>query len=200
MKIWILIFIAFAGYLNPVAGQSEKPGTYKLSKGDRFLNLEFQASLKNQIKDTYYKTGSMGLGGGYYLLDRVAFKATFMGQHYDALELVNPTRQKYDEKYLLTLTGKMRYNFVEIRNLGNIFMQSGYSQGKFTESKKIAVQRWEIMAIGVQTVYTKKSGGHIIGFEAGGGIEKGNLNKKATFFAFNGINYYFQKPEKTLGF
>jgi hypothetical protein len=198
MKAWLLLTFTIFKLIVPIMAQEEtqnqawqeetaKQTDYR--KGESLLNLKFQTYQKNKIGDSFYQSNSLGIGGGYYFLDRIAFKATLMGQYYNALELVTPTKQEYNNKYLLQVSSQIRYHLGEVPGSASIFIQSGYSFGKFIENENINVKRWEIISLGATERFNNNELKNI-GLEAGAGIEKENLSKKIVFSGYIGLNYY----------
>src|SRR5687767_1881430 len=108
MKAWLLFAFVFFRLIVPTMAQEEKQKQASYRKGESLLSLKFQTYPKNKIGDSFYQSNSLGIGGGYYFVNRVAFKATLMGQYYYALKLITPTGQEYNKKYLLLASSQIR--------------------------------------------------------------------------------------------
>ncbi|MFC5269024.1 hypothetical protein [Adhaeribacter terreus] len=196
MKICLLFMSVFIASINIVVAQEEEPKLPQTLKGESWAALGVRSYQNTRIKDSYYQTAGLSFGVGHYFVNKIAIKANVIGQRYSGLTLVGPTIQEFDNKDLILFAGQIRYNFWHVPKFGDMFIQSGYNLGRFTNTDDLKVKRWEIIFLGYNR-YSHNGKLKNFGMEMAFGLENDNLNQKTFLSGFVGFNYKFMKRKQT---
>ncbi len=193
-KLAFILFLFSCFFINNANGQNliserakeERPNY--INKGDLSITGSIFRSNQNNIQNNFYRTFGGELGVFYYLLNRVGLETAVSGHHYTLLKSNVPETELYNQKTLLTISERLRYNFYEKAHCGTMFIQTGYSFGGFQNSAIQKIHRWEIASLGVRASAPRALFSNL-DFEGTFGIAKDNLHSKVTKQFKAGLSY-----------
>ncbi|HSI91403.1 MAG TPA: hypothetical protein VK927_09830, partial [Adhaeribacter sp.] len=183
----------------PSFGQMQEDWHYT-QRGDAFVIGSFARYQRNHINNGVYASQNLELGAGYYLLNRLGLKASVSGQNFRAQETLFAASRDLHRKNLWAIGGQVRYHFLVMPGFATMFLQSGYSLGRFRNFEGKHYRNWEMISYG-QAIYLGKAGLPRFGIEMGIGLEQNNLSNRLNYPARVGLLYYIsagpQKKQQT---
>ena len=168
--------------------QEEYPNYIK--KGNFSVSAAFSKINRTSAFQNTYETYGGEVGALYYLLHRVGLETTVSGHQYSLQKAKTAEAALLNNKNLLLISERLRFNFWEKSHCGTTFLQTGYSFGDFQQVNLINIHRWEIISLGVQSSFPRKLL-PFVDYEGTIGITKDNLHKAITWQFKMGLRYNF---------
>ncbi len=195
MKKLILILFLFGCFTtinvraqNLIAAKVREEHPNFIKKGDFSVSASYSKINRTSAFQNIYTSYGGEAGALYYPLNRLGLETAISGHHYNLQKAKNAEAALLDNKNVLLISERLRYNFYEKSHCGTMFLQSGYSFGSFQHSNFNNINRWEIISLGVQSSFPRQLIPYV-DYEGTIGITKDNLHSGTTWQYKAGLRY-----------
>ena len=168
-----------------------------IGKGDLSLGALYFTNPVSAVRNMKYETRGPEVNLLFYPINKVGFEVNFNSFKYhnktgENINSPNPDQSlmMLDNKKVLMTGSSIRYNFLEKYHCGTLYLQSGYSFGRFKDSSQRNIHRWEIASIGFTSSALRNFIPNLdMDFRVG--IAKDNLNSNLPRLYKAGLSYQF---------
>ena len=177
---------------DEVISQSKETDSYPnyIKKGNFSVSASFSKINKTSASQNIYATYGGEVGALYYPLNRVGLETTVSGQQYNLQKAKNAEAALLDNKNLLLISERLRYNFYEKSHCAAAFLQTGYSYGSFQHTALQKIHRWEIISLGATGSFPRQVI-PFLDFEYAFALTKDNFHNGITWQYKLGLRYNF---------